>query len=67
MESLVQVELTLEERDMLLRGLRYVRSSVMLEMRDPTPEDTYRRSHLLDQLQNLAQRLENAESLGVPV
>lgn len=67
MEGLVQIELTLEERDMLIRGLRYVRSSVMLEMRDPTAEDTYRRSHLLDQLQNLSQRLENAESLGVPV
>lgn len=67
MDSLVQVELTVHERDMLLRGLRYVRSSVMLEMRDPTPEDTCRRSHLLDAIQNLSQRLENAEPLGVPV
>ncbi|MBL8813956.1 MAG: hypothetical protein JNM43_27550 [Planctomycetaceae bacterium] len=67
MDSLVQVELTAHEREMLLRGLRYVRSSVMLEMRDPTPEDTYRRSHLLDAIQNLSQRLENAEPLGVPV
>ena len=65
MASLLQVELTSDERDMLLRGLRYVRSAIMLETREPSVEDTRRRGSLLDEIQNLSQRLENSDPLAV--
>ncbi|MFN4921495.1 MAG: hypothetical protein ACK5TG_22530 [Planctomyces sp.] len=65
MDSLLQVELTSHERDVLLRGLRYVRSAIMLETRDPSSEDTRRRLSQLDEIQNLSQRLENSDPLAV--
>lgn len=67
MDGMLQVELTTQERDMLVRGLRYVRSSIMLELRDPTRDDEYRRSVMLDEIQNLSQRLESTDPLGVRV
>lgn len=60
----IQIDLTPEERDVLLRGLRFVRRSVMLETRDPVPEDERRRSLLLDDIHNLSQRLEAADPLS---
>ncbi|MFM7919660.1 MAG: hypothetical protein ACKPJJ_05500 [Planctomycetaceae bacterium] len=65
MDSMLQVELTSHERDVLLRGLRYVRSAIMLETRDPSSEDTRRRSSQLDEIQILCQRLENSDPLAV--
>jgi hypothetical protein len=67
MDGMLQVELTTQERDILVRGLRYVRSSIMLELRDPTRDDEYRRSVMLDEIQNLSQRLESTDPLGVRV
>lgn len=64
MNDVLQVELTTEERDVLLRGLRYVRRSVMLETRDPTKEDELRRSGLIDEIQMLSQRLEATDPLA---
>jgi hypothetical protein len=52
---------------MLVRGLRYVRSAIMLELRDPTRDDEFRRSVMLDEIQNLSQRLESTDPLGVRV
>jgi len=62
MNGLLQVELTSEERDVLLRGLRYVRSAVMLGIREPSRDEKCRRAGQLDEIQNLCQRLESAES-----
>ena len=65
MDGLLQIELTSHERDVLLRGLRYVRSSIMLETREPSADDARVRSGLLDEIQNLSQRLENTDPLPV--
>jgi hypothetical protein len=65
MDGLLQIELTSHERDVLLRGLRYVRSAIMLETREPCADDTRVRSGLLDEIQNLSQRLENTDPLPV--
>jgi hypothetical protein len=65
MDGLLQIELTSHERDVLLRGLRYVRSAIMLETREPSADDTRVRSGLLDEIQNLSQRLENTDPLPV--
>ncbi|MCA9035209.1 MAG: hypothetical protein KDA91_08770 [Planctomycetaceae bacterium] len=67
MDSIFQVELTPHERDVLLRGLRYVRSAIMLEQRDPTPEDSDRRTGMLDEIQLLRQRLESSDALGARI
>ncbi len=64
MNDVLQVELTTHERDVLLRGLRYVRRSVMLETRDPTREDELRRSGLIDEILMLSQRLEATDPLA---
>jgi len=61
MEDILQVEMTAQERDLLLKGLRHVRSSIMLQMRDPDPEDERIRSCQLDEIQNLCQRLETTD------
>ena len=66
-DGLLQIEITTQERDVLLRGLRYVRSGIMLETRDPSPNDTFLRSGQLDEIQMLCQRLESTDPLGVPV
>ena len=67
MNGLLQLELTSHEREVLLRGLRYVRSALMLEMREPSQGDECRRAGRLDEIQILSQRLESAESPGVRV
>lgn len=64
MNDVLQVELTTHERDVLLKGLRYIRRSVMLETRDPTKEDELRRSGLIDEIQMLSQRLEATDPLA---
>jgi hypothetical protein len=67
MDGTLQVELTPQERDVLLRGLRFVRSAIMLETRNPSREDEFRRATMLDEIQNLSQRLESTDPLGVRV
>lgn len=67
MDGMLQVELTTQERDILVRGLRYVRSAVMLELREPNRDDEFRRSLMLDEIQNLSQRLESTDPLGLRV
>lgn len=67
MDGLLQVELSPQERDVLLRGLRYVRSAIMLEMRDPVPDDEARRSIMLDEIQILAQRLQSTDPMGIRI
>ena len=38
MSDQITVEVTKEQRDILLQGLRYVRSSIMLDFHAPDPE-----------------------------
>ena len=64
MDDVLQVELTTHERDVLVRGLRFVRRSIMLETRDPTQQDELRRSGLIDEIQMLSQRLEATDPLA---
>jgi len=53
MSELMTLELTSQQRDVLIRGLRYVRSSVMLSTQDPTPELDQARAGELRQLAEL--------------
>lgn len=56
--GMMQIEVSSHDREVLLRGLRYVRSSIMLELREPEQHDTYRRKTALEEIQRLCQRLE---------
>ena len=57
-------EFTDKDREVLLRGLRYVRSSIMLETRDPTEEDEVRRGEQLRDIANIVERLNAAPSVS---
>ena len=60
--GMMQIEITPHERQVLLRGLRYVRSSLMLELREPEKDDIRSRSMDLDEVQMLWQRLESSDT-----
>ena len=60
----LQIEVTVEQRDQLLRGLRFVRSATMLETRDHTPEDAVRRAETMKQIKELADHLKSAPSVS---
>ena len=57
MSDLLNLELTDEQRDVLLRGLRYVRNSIMLKQEDPTPDLIETRSTELQRLAALSAML----------
>lgn len=57
MSDTLTVGLTEEERSLLLRGLRFVRSSVMLEVADPEPQADGQRRAQLREINELAERL----------
>jgi hypothetical protein len=50
-------EFTDSDRKVLLQGLRYVRSSIMLETRDPTEDDEARRGEQLRDIADIVHRL----------
>jgi hypothetical protein len=60
MGETLHVGLNESQRELLLRGLRYVRSSVLLEVVDPTPEVEAERSNQLQQINTLVGRLNSA-------
>ena len=58
MSHSLHLELNKNDREVLLRGLRYVRSSVMLEFREPSPRDTEQRRSQLQQIASLVEQLD---------
>ena len=57
MNETMNVGLNTNERDLLLRGLRFVRSDIMLEMIDPTPTSKQARSEKLHAVETLVSQL----------
>jgi hypothetical protein len=66
MSETLTVGLTPEQRELLLRGLRYVRSSVALEIREPSPQVDADRRMQLGEIAQLVQHLEGAHPAGAP-
>jgi len=64
MDETLQVGLTKTERDLLLRGLRFVRSSVLFDMRDPDPGETSDRTEQLKTITALAEQLDGSHPAG---
>ncbi len=64
MSEALTVGLTKQQRDLILRGLRYVRSSVLLEPRDPSPEVDEDRRSQLSVISELVSHLASAEPVA---
>lgn len=62
MSETLTVELTAQQRELLLRGLRYVRSSHMLEVVDPSPEVVQQRQNHLQAVAALVDQLQKAKT-----
>ena len=60
MSDMLNLEITQEQRDMLLRGLRFVRSSYMLDTQEPTPSWLQERSTKLNEVAELSEALSSA-------
>ena len=59
-----RLELTNQQRDLLLQGLRFVRSSVTLDPRDLDDDDQKARAERLRGIAELAERLNSAAAAG---
>ncbi len=64
MSETMSVGLTEEQREILLKGLRFVRSAVALEVYDSTPETDAQRSSKLKEIRQLAEYLEGVRPAG---
>ena len=65
MSDAISVDLDPQERDILLRGLRHVRSSIALAVCDPTPESNLQREEDLQQVEDLIARLSGTQTKSV--
>lgn len=65
MSNVLQVELNKQQRDLLLRGLRYVRSSRMLEFRESSDITDEERSAELQAIALLRDILEQKAAPGL--
>ncbi len=66
MSDLLQLELTDRQRELLLRGLRFVRSSRMLEIRDSSDITDDERKNELGELRELSEMLGQNTAVGKP-
>ncbi|HXY35718.1 MAG TPA: hypothetical protein VEI07_15905 [Planctomycetaceae bacterium] len=64
MSETLTVGLTEEQREILLRGLRFARSAVALEVYDSTPETDAERKSKLREIRQLAEYLEGVRPAG---
>ena len=62
MSDTLTVGLTDKQRELLLRGLKYVRSSVMLEIREPSTDDEDQRRGQLRDIATLTEQLGSVKS-----
>ncbi len=62
MSETLKVGLSASQRDLLLRGLRYVRSSVLLDTREPKVDPETDRAEELESINALVDQLNRAES-----
>ncbi|HEX4072080.1 MAG TPA: hypothetical protein VHX68_12940 [Planctomycetaceae bacterium] len=64
MSETLTVGLTKQQRELLLRGLRFVRSSVVLEVREPSPEVDVDRATQVREINHLVEQLEGSRPAG---
>jgi hypothetical protein len=64
MSETLNVGLTKPQRELLLRGLRFVRSAVMLEVREPSAEVDSDRAAQVREIGRLVEQLEGSRPAG---
>jgi hypothetical protein len=64
MSETLTVGLTRQQREILLRGLRFVRSAVMLEVREPSGEVDADRAAQVREIGRLVEQLEGSRPAG---
>jgi hypothetical protein len=64
MSETLTVGLTKQQREILLRGLRFVRSAVMLEVREPSTEVDADRAAQVREIGRLVEQLEGSRPAG---
>jgi hypothetical protein len=64
MSETLTVGLTKQQRELLLRGLRFVRSSVVLEIREPSSEVDADRATQVREINRLVEELEGSRPAG---
>ncbi len=57
MNKQVNIGINKADREMLLQGLRFVRSSVLLRMREPAEDETERREAELKKIARLVEQI----------
>lgn len=62
MSDTLHIAITPEQRDLLLRGLRFIRSSVLLRVGNPGEEDRQQREAQLQQIEELVDQLKGSPS-----
>jgi hypothetical protein len=67
MSELMHLELTDRQRELLLRGLRYVRSSRMLEIRDTPDNAAEERTSELSEIRHLVAMLDQKAGAAATV
>ena len=67
MSELMHLELTDRQRELLLRGLRYVRSSRMLEIRETPDNAAEERTNELSEIRNLVAMLDQKAGAAAAV
>jgi hypothetical protein len=65
MNDAISVDLDQQERDILLRGLQHVRSSIALAVCDPTPENQEQKERDIRDIEALMDRLNGSEKQSV--
>lgn len=64
MSETLTVGLTKPQRELLLRGLRFVRSAVLLEIREPSAEVDAERATQVREIGRLVEQLEDSRPAG---
>ena len=67
MSEFMHLELTYRQRELLLRGLRYVRSSRMLEIRETPDKDAEERTDELTEIRHLVAMLDQKAGAAATV
>ncbi len=66
MSEALNTSLDKSQRDLLLDGLKYVRSSVLLEFRESSEDDSARREKRLQEIEDLVHQLNGTRPANVP-
>lgn len=66
MNQTINVELTPQQKALLLDGLSYLRNSALLEAKFPTEENDNERNRQVREIENLAERLGGSRPSQTP-